>query len=118
MATKEELKKRLVTGHVLTEQDMKDILDVAGEKGPKGDTGAAGPKGDTGAAGPKGDTGAAGPKGDPGVAGPKGDPGAKGAKGDTGAAGPKGDPGADGFGTEAQYNELVARIEALETPAE
>lgn len=106
MATKEELKKRLVTGHVLTEQDMKDILDVAGEKGPKGDTGAAGPKGDTGATGPKGD---------PGVAGPKGDPGAK---GDTGATGPKGDPGADGFGTEAQYNELVARIEALETPAE
>lgn len=103
MATKEELKTRLVTGHVLTEQDMKDILDVAGEKGPKGDTGAAGPKGD------------------PGVAGPKGDPGtngAKGAKGDPGAAGPKGDPGADGFGTEVQYNELVARIEALETPAE
>lgn len=99
MATKEELKTRLVTGHVLTEQDMKDILDVAGEKGPKGDTGAAGPKGD------------------PGVAGPKGDPGAKGAKGDPGAAGPKGDPGADGFGTEAQYNELVARIEALESPA-
>ena len=102
MATKEELKTRLVTGHVLTEQDMKDILDVAGEKGPKGDTGAAGPKGDTGAAGPKGDTGAAGPKGDPG------------AKGDTGATGPKGDPGADGFGTEAQWNELVARVEALE----
>lgn len=106
MATKEELKLRLVTGHVLTEQDMKDILDVAGEKGPKGDTGAAGPKGDPGVAGPKGDPGAAGPKGDPG------------AKGDTGATGPKGDPGADGFGTEAQYNELVARIEALETPAE
>ena len=100
MVTKEELKTRLVTGHVLTEQDMKDILDVAGEKGPKGDTGAAGPKGDPGVAGPKGDTGATGPKGD------------------TGAAGPKGDPGADGFGTEAQYNELVARIEALETPAE
>ena len=115
MATKEELKKRLVTGHVLTEQDMKDILDVAGEKGPKGDTGAAGPKGDPGVAGPKGDPGAKGAKGDPGAAGPKGDPGAK---GDTGATGPKGDPGADGFGTEAQYNELVARIEALETPAE
>ena len=109
MATKEELKTRLVTGHVLTEQDMKDILDVAGEKGPKGDTGAAGPKGDPGVAGPKGD---------PGAKGDKGDPGAKGAKGDPGAAGPKGDPGADGFGTEAQYNELVARIEALETPAE
>lgn len=103
MATKQELKSRLVTGHVLTEQDMKDILDVAGEKGPKGDTGAAGPKGD------------------PGVAGPKGDPGtdgAKGAKGDPGAKGAKGDPGADGFGTEEQYNELVARIEALESPAE
>lgn len=106
MATKEELKTRLVTGHVLTEQDMKDILDVAGEPGPKGDTGATGPKGDPGAKGAKGD---------PGVAGPKGDPGAK---GDTGATGPKGDPGADGFGTEVQYNELVARIEALETPAE
>ena len=106
MVTKEELKLRLVTGHVLTEQDMKDILDVAGEPGPKGDTGATGPKGDPGAKGAKGD---------PGVAGPKGDPGAK---GDTGATGPKGDPGADGFGTEAQYNELVARIEALETPAE
>lgn len=106
MATKEELKTRLVTGHVLTEQDMKDILDVAGEPGPKGATGATGPKGDPGAKGAKGD---------PGVAGPKGDPGAK---GDTGATGPKGDPGADGFGTEVQYNELVARIEALETPAE
>ena len=97
MVTKEELKLRLVTGHVLTEQDMKDILDVAGEPGPKGDTGATGPKGD------------------PGAKGAKGDPGAK---GDTGATGPKGDPGADGFGTEVQYNELVARIEALETPAE
>lgn len=106
MATKEELKTRLVTGHVLTEQDMKDILDVAGEPGPKGATGATGPKGDPGVAGPKGDPGAKGAKGDPG------------AKGATGATGPKGDPGADGFGTEAQYNELVARIEALETPAE
>ena len=76
MATKEELKTRLVTGHVLTEQDMKDILDVAGEPGAKGD---------------------------------KGEPGAK---------GDKGDPGADGFGTEEQYNELVARIEALEASAE
>src|SRR5699024_8940145 len=100
MATKEELKKRLVTGHVLTEQDMKDILDVAGEPGPKGDPGATGPKGDPGAKGAKGD---------PGVAGTKGDPD---------ATGPKGDPGVDGFGTEVQYNELVARIEALETPAE
>lgn len=100
MATKEELKSRLVTGHVLTEQDLHDILDVAGEPGPKGDKGATGPKGDPGA---KGETGDTGPKGD---------------KGDTGAKGAKGDPGADGFGTEEQYNELVARIEALESPAE
>ena len=48
-----------------------------------------------------------GPKGD------KGDPGAAGAKGD------KGDPGADGadgFPTEVEWNALVARVEALETP--
>lgn len=51
----------------------------------------------------KGDTGATGP------AGPKGDTGA------TGATGPKGDPGAAGFGTEAQYNDIIARLEALET---
>lgn len=85
MATKEELKSRLVTGHVLTEKDLHDILDVAGEQGPKGDPGTNG---------------------------------AKGAKGDPGAKGAKGDPGADGFGTEEQYNELVSRIEALESPAE
>lgn len=85
MATKQELKSRLVTGHVLTEQDLHDILDVAGEPGPKGDPGTDG---------------------------------AKGAKGDPGAKGVKGDPGADGFGTEEQYNELVSRIEALESPAE
>ena len=29
-------------------------------------------------------------------------------------AGEKGDPGADGFGTEAQYNDIIARLEALE----
>ena len=51
-----------------------------------------------------------GPKGDKGD---KGDPGAAGAKGD------KGDPGADGadgFPTEVEWNALVARVEALETP--
>ena len=51
-----------------------------------------------------------GPKGDKGD---KGDPGADGAKG---AKGDKGDPGADGFGTEAQYNDIIARLEALEAP--
>lgn len=47
---------------------------------------------------------------------------AKAAKGDTGAAGAKGDKGApgadgaDGFGAEAQYNDIIARLEALEAP--
>ena len=48
--------------------------------------------------------GPAGPKGDTGEPGPAG---AKGAKGD------KGEPG---FPTEEQWNALVARVEALETP--
>ena len=53
------------------------------------------------AKGDKGDQGEPGPKGD------KGDPGTPGAKGD------KGDPG---FPTEEQWNALVARVDALETP--
>ena len=64
-------------------------------------------KGDTGPEGPEGPQG---PKGDPGTPGTPGADGAKGAKGD------KGDPGAAGFGTEAQYNDIIARLEALETP--
>ena len=51
-----------------------------------------------------GPQGPVGPKGDTGEPGPAG---AKGAKGD------KGDPG---FPTEEQWNALVARVEALETP--
>ncbi|MEK4547355.1 hypothetical protein NYE64_13810 [Bacillus sp. FSL L8-0173] len=46
-----------------------------------------------------------------GTAGPKGD------KGDTGPQGPKGDTGpkgADGFGTKAQYDDIIARLKALE----
>ena len=69
------------------EQGIADAHAVVAEPGPKGD---------------KGDTGAKGAKGD------KGDPGTPGAKGD------KGDPG---FPTEEQWNALVARVEALETPA-
>ena len=53
-------------------------------------------------------TGPQGPEGPEGPQGPKGDTGAKGPKGDTGAA------GADGFPSEAQWNDLVARVEALE----
>ena len=73
MASKEELKQRLVTGHVITQTDIQELIDVAGKKG------------------------------DPGE---KGNPGAK------------GNPGKDGFGTEAQYNDIIARLEKLETPPE
>ena len=60
--------------------------------------------------GPKGD------KGDPGEPGPAGAKGAKGDKGEPGAAGAKGDKGEPGFPTEEQWNALVARVDALETP--
>ena len=52
------------------------------------------------AAGPQG------PKGDTGDTGPKGD------KGDTGDTGPA---GADGAPTQQEWDDLVARVEALET---
>ena len=64
------------------------------------------------AQGPKGDKG---DKGDPGTPGADG---ADGAKGDKGDQGDPGTPGANGFGTEAQYNDIIARLEALETAAE
>ena len=102
MATKEELKKIFVTGAIPKQTDFHNLIDVAGKEGPQGPRGEAGAKGDTGAKGAKGDTG---------EKGPQGDAGAKGAKGDTGAQGPA---GADGFGTEAQYNDIIARLEALE----
>lgn len=90
MATKEELKQIFVTGAIPTEEDFASLIDVAGEPGPRGETGATGAKGDKGEPGEKGETGAAGT------------PGA------TGAA------GSDGFGTEAQYNAIIARLDALE----
>lgn len=70
-------------------------------KGPKGAAGAQGPAGPTGPEGAAGATGPEGPEGPQGVAGA------------TGAAGAA---GADGFGTEAQYNDIIARLDALETP--
>jgi len=53
----------------------------------------------------KGATGAQGTAGAQGIQGVKGD------KGDTGATGAK---GADGFGTKAQYDDIIARLVALE----
>ena len=43
--------------------------------------------------------------------GPEGPQGPKGDKGDPGADGAD---GADGFGTEAQYNDIISRLAALE----
>ena len=83
------------------EQGIADAHAVVAEPGPQGPAGPEGP------AGPKGDTG------EPGPAGAKG---AKGDKGEPGAAGAKGDKGEPGFPTEEQWNALVARVEALETP--
>ena len=65
----------------------------------------------------KGDTGPQGPEGPQGPQGDPGADGADGAKGDKGDPGPAGADGADGFGTEAQYNDIIARLEALETSA-
>ena len=84
------------------EQGIADAHAIVAEPGPKGD---------------KGDPGEPGPKGDKGEPGPAGTDGAKGVKGDPGAPGTKGDKGDPGFPTEEQWNALVARVEALETPA-
>ena len=84
------------------EQGIADAHAIVAEPGPKGD---------------KGDPGEPGPKGDKGEPGPAGTDGAKGVKGDPGTPGTKGDKGDPGFPTEEQWNALVARVEALETPA-
>src|SRR5690625_1260079 len=54
----------------------------------------------------------------PGPQGPEGPPGEKGAKGDKGDKGDPGADGEDGFPTEAQWNDLVGRVEALEAAQE
>lgn len=48
-----------------------------------------------------------------GATGAQGIQGIQGVKGDTGATGAK---GADGFGTQAQYDAIIARLNALENP--
>ena len=48
--------------------------------------------------------------------GPEGPQGPEGPEGPEGPQGPAGAGGADGFGTEAQYNDIIARLEALEAP--
>ena len=91
-------------GDAFTYDDFTDDQ-LAGLRGPKGDTGAQGPKGDTGA------TGATGPQG------PKGDTGATGAQGPAGATGPAGKDGKSAYryavesgytGTEAAFAKKLA----------
>src|SRR5699024_2870707 len=60
-----------------------------------------------------GGRGREGPQGPQGAAGADGADGAEGAQGDTRDAGGE---GADGLPAGAQWNDLVARVEALETP--
>ena len=49
----------------------------------------------------------------PGAVGPEGP---QGPQGPEGPEGPQGPAGNDGFPTEAQWNDLVSRVEALENP--
>ncbi|MFE2106656.1 hypothetical protein ACFXAF_12425 [Kitasatospora sp. NPDC059463] len=77
--------------------------------GPPGPAGPQGPPGAQGERGPTGDTGPAG------LQGPKGDPGPQGTPGATGATGATGPQGPPGWGTQADYDALAARVVALET---
>lgn len=64
--------------------------------------------------GPQGEPGPQGAPGQDGVDGEDGEPGPQGPQGPPGADGEDGVDGEDGFPTEAQWNDLVARVEALE----
>lgn len=75
---------------------------LASLKGEKGDIGPKGATGATGPQGPKGD------KGDTGATGPQG------LKGDAGPQGPQGPAGEPGVVTEAQYQDILNRLTALE----
>src|SRR5690625_5312840 len=50
--------------------------------------------------------------------GERGEQGLQGPQGEQGPAGQDGTNGADGVGTEAQYNDIIARLEAVENPEE
>lgn len=89
MAEREALKQIFVTDAIPTQEDFHSLIDTVGEKGERGE------KGETGAKGDKGDTGDAGTNGTDGA---------------------DGQDGVDGFPTEEQWNELVSRVEALESP--
>lgn len=73
------------------EQGIADVELTPGPEGPQGPAGADGSDGSEGPQGPEGPRGPEGPEG------------------------PEGQKGADGFPTEAQWNDLVSRVEALES---
>lgn len=102
---------KLEAGVVAAHDAVANIELTPGHKGDKGDTGAPGKDGADGSPGAKGDKG---DKGDTGAPGADGKDGAKGDKGDPGAPGKD---GADGAPTQAEWDALVARVEALENPA-
>ena len=99
---------KLEAGVVAAHEAVANIELTPGSKGDKGD------KGDAGAPGKDGTDGA---DGAPGAKGDKGDTGDKGDKGDKGDPGEPGKDGADGAPTQAEWDALVARVEALENTA-
>jgi len=107
-----DLPARAVVGAETHVEDHNAVYDAIEEVRTNVDTIelTPGPQGPEGPEGPQGPEGPKGDKGDPGEQGPPGEKGAKGDKGDPGA------DGEDGFPTEAQWNDLVARVEALEAP--
>lgn len=104
-----ELPAKAVEGAETHIQDHNAVYDAIKEIRTNVDTIELTP-GPQGPEGPPGEKGAKGDKGDPGAAGKDG------AKGDKGDKGEPGADGKDGFPTEAQWNDLVARVEALEAP--
>src|SRR5690625_1183621 len=109
-----DLPARAVVGAETHVEDHNAVYDAIEEVRTNVDTIelTPGPQGPEGPEGPQGPEGPKGDKGDPGEQGPPGEKGAKGDKGDPGA------DGEDGFPTEAQWNDLVARVEALEAAQE
>jgi len=59
--------------------------------------------------------GSIGEPGPEGPQGPQGEPGPEGPQGEPGPEGPQGPQGEPGFGTEEQYNDIITRLEALES---
>ena len=105
---------KLEAGVVAAHEAVANVELTPGPEGPEGPEGPAGKDGADGAPGAKGDKG---DKGDPGEPGKDGADGAKGDKGDKGDTGAPGKDGADGAPTQAEWDALVARVEALENPA-